>query len=451
MKYFLLTILFIFSHHPFFGQDAKYQSLIIDEKFTQDANSCIRHSQTKIEINSDRNMVIEHEKVITVFNKFGDKDIDAYLPYEKNVSVRELEVIIYDKIGKEIKKIKKKDFRDLSAVSGGTLYSDSRVYVLDYTPLDYPYTVKFSYKIKNKNTAFIPFWRPINNYNQSVMNNEFIVIDNAGLNLRHLEKNLDFHDDIKVTKEPNKIVCEAKNIKALEHESYSPGLNTFSPIVHIALSQFNLEGVKGQAENWKQFGLWQYEELIKDRDIVTERTKYDILQLTYGIKDPIEKIKLIYDYVQSKTRYISVQVGIGGWQPIDAETVDEVKYGDCKGLTNYTKALLKIAGINAKYSVVYAGNEKIDIEKDFASMQGNHVILNIPLEDRDIWLECTNQDIPFGFLGTFTDDRDVLVIDETGGTIKHTDVYKPKDNYQKIAGQLNITPDGHLNADFSIT
>jgi hypothetical protein len=56
-------------------------------------------------------------------------------------------------------------------------------------------------------------------------------------------------------------------------------------------------------------------------------------------KEPIMKAKLIYDYVQQKSRYVSIQVGIGGWKPMDASDVDRLGYGDCKGLTNYTKAL----------------------------------------------------------------------------------------------------------------
>ena len=448
-KLFFGFFLFLFSH-TFYGQSADHQALIIDKKFTEDANSVIRNVNTKIVISSERSMEVEYKKIITVLNKYGDRHIKAYLHNDENVSVKDLEAIIYDKLGNEIKKIKERDFRDLSAVSGGTLYSDSRVFVMEYTPLDYPYTVEFSYRIKNNNTVFIPTWQPVKNYHQSVIKSTFTIIDEANSNLRHLEKNLDYFEDIKVQEGTNSIICEANNISAIDRENYSPDLSSFLPIVHFATSKFHLEGVDGEAENWKEFGKWQYEELVSGRDEVTEETKQEILALTQGVDDPIGKAKIVYDYVQSKTRYISVQVGIGGWQPIDAKTVDEVKYGDCKGLTNYTKALLKVVGIDSKYTVVFAGNEKKDLEYEFASMQGNHVILNVPIEDQDIWLECTSQDIPFGFLGDFTDDRDVLVIDENGGKIKHTDTYLAKDNYQNLAGQIEISPEGHLSADYTI-
>jgi len=446
---FFAFFLFLISH-TFYSQSADHQALIIDKKFTEDANSVIRNVSTKIVISSDKNMEVEYKKIITVFNKYGDNHIGAYLHYDDNVSVKDLEAIIYDKFGKEIKKIKQRDFRDYSAVSGGSLYTDSRVYVMEYTPLDYPYTVEFSYRIKENNTVFLPSWQPVSNYYQSVINSTFTIIDEANSNLRHLEKNLDYYKDLNVVKTTNSITCEAKNLTAIERENYSPNLSTYVPLVRFAISKFHLEGVDGEAENWKEFGKWRYDKLVKGRDEVTQETKQEILSLTQGIEDPIEKAKIVYEYMQSKTRYINVSVGIGGWQPIDAKTVDEVKYGDCKGLSNYTKALLKVVGIEAKYTVLYAGSSKMSVEKEFASMQSNHVILNIPIDDKDIWLECTSQDIPFGFLGDFTDDRDVLVIDENGGQIKHTDAYLAKDNYQNLNGQIEITPEGHLKANYAI-
>ena len=58
--------------------------------------------------------------------------------------------------GKEIKKIKRKDFKDQSAVSGSTLFSDNRVLYLDYTPISYPFTIVYTSEIETSSTAFIP-------------------------------------------------------------------------------------------------------------------------------------------------------------------------------------------------------------------------------------------------------------------------------------------------------
>jgi transglutaminase-like putative cysteine protease len=451
LKYSFLFFIFVSLYQLSFSQSDIYKAITIDDNLVNQANSCIRKYSTHISIEAQDKMLITHKQIVTVFNKKGNKDIDVFLHYDKNINVKKIEAKVYDAFGKEIKKHKKRDFIDVNAVSGGTLYSDSRVYYLDYTPISYPYTLEFSYEIKNSNTAFVRPWRPVRNYYQSVENSELTIVNHTDDVIRHKNYNLDFYKEINIQKSGKTITCKGQNLEALKKESYSPSLSLFTPKVDFALSEFTLEGQKGKASNWDEMGQWQYDKLIKGRDKVSEQTKQEILNLTKGVEDPLEKVKIVYKYVQDNTRYISVQVGIGGWQPIEAKTVDEVKYGDCKGLTNYTKALLKIVGIDSKYTVVFAGSEKIDIDKDFASIQGNHVILNVPLDQQNLWLECTSQDIPFGFLGNFTDDRDVLVIDETGGRIKHTDVYKPEDNYQNISGQLKITADGHLNMNFNIT
>lgn len=111
--------------------------------------------------------------------------------------------------------------------------------------------------------------------------------------------------------------------------------------------------------------------------------------------------------------------------------------------------MLDAVGVTSYYTVVYA-DEKIDIDKDFASIQGNHIILNIPNNGNDVWLECTSQTMPFGFLGDFTDDRNVLVITPEGGVIKKTTSYKDEVNLQTTNGTIQFKEDGSLNATLKV-
>lgn len=149
--------------------------------------------------------------------------------------------------------------------------------------------------------------------------------------------------------------------------------------------------------------------------------------------------------MQHKTRYISIQVGIGGYQPFPAEEVDKTGYGDCKALVNYTQALLKAAGINSYYCMVAAGPQKKSLIPDFASIdQGNHVILCMPFKNDTTWLECTSQQIPFGFLSSFTDDRLVLACTPEGGKLLHTPHYTAAMNAVKRTAEFTISDKGTL-------
>src|SRR3546814_3268646 len=91
------------------------------------------------------------------------------------------------------------------------------------------------------------------------------------------------------------------------------------------------------------------------------------------------------------------------------------------GLANYTQALLEVVGIPSVYTEVNAGDHQRSYLPDFASFgQGNHIILCVPLDGDTTWLECTSKETPFGYLGTFTADRNVLMITPEGGKITRT-------------------------------
>ena len=151
--------------------------------------------------------------------------------------------------------------------------------------------------------------------------------------------------------------------------------------------------------------------------------------------------------MQQNTHYILIVLGMGGWQPCDAAYVAQNKYGDCKALSNYMISLLKEANINAKYVLVTAGAGNRGLWPDFPSPYFNHVITCVPNGKDTTWLECTSQTMSAGFTGKFTDNRDVLLIDDDGVHVVHTPVYTAQNNLDSRKVNAVIDENGNLVAE----
>ncbi len=432
-----------------YTQDYDFNVNLIPETLKKDANSIVRLDNFFIEVESQDQMTIKVETAVTIYNKLADKYANIRIDYDKRRSYSNVKAYIYNATGKEIKKIKKSEFKDFSAQDGFSLFNDGRLIYYSYTPISYPYTIYYRYEIKTSNTAFIPDWILNGSYYQSIQNAKFEIKYPSGITLNKVEKNFEGSDVLKVEK-PGVLSYEIKEILALKSEGYTPSLRKVLPTVQFGINKFSLEGVDGEATNWKDFGIWYYDNLLKNTQELDEGTKQKIRSLTAKVVDPVEKAKIVYEFVQNKVRYISVQVGIGGFKPMLAADVDRLGYGDCKALSNYTKALMDAAGVKSNYTIIYGGRTKRDISNEFLSVQGNHIILNLPTDNGDIWLECTSQKNPFGHLGSFTDDRDVLVVTPEGGKIKHTKIYKSEENYQFTKGSYSLKEGGSIEASLII-
>lgn len=432
------------------AQESQFQTLLLDKTLTDNSNAVVRLDEMKIFVQASNKMSYEVRQVVTVLNNKGNSFATNRVFYDKETKIGALDVYVYNNHGKELEHIKKKDFKDVSAFDGFSLYTDNRLLINKYTPTSYPYTISFSYTIETSDTGFFPPWYFLSNYKVSVEKSYYsIAYANDELKPEIKEYNL---DKITVSKsdKARKIVYQASNIAAIKSESLGPAFRDVVPRLKVRLKKFNLKGEEAQVNDWKDMGIWMNNALLKNRAILEEATISKVKSLVKGVDDDLEKAKIIYKYVQDNTRYISVQIGIGGWKPISAIDVDRVKYGDCKGLSNYTHALLKAVGVQSYYTVIYAGSRQIDFDADFAVLQGNHAILAIPYNDEYYWIDCTSQVHPFGFVGDFTDDRAALVMKPEGGEIVKTVAYINADNYQFTEGQYSLTSTGSISGHANI-
>ncbi len=419
----------------------------IPSALSENANAVVRLSRTDIEISSQKSITVKKYRAVTVFNENGLSHLDAYEYFDDDTKIKSIEAVVYNAFGQEIKKIKKKDFR-MSSVTEFSVITDDKMFYLDYTPVQYPFTIVYTSEVSGSDTAFIPGWVPVGGYNVAVKKAAINIICDPQLGFRYKDYNFDTIT-LNKTETVNGLQLNCENIPAFKYEEYTPS-DKIIPMVYFAVNKFHLKGVNGEAADWKAFGLWYNNTLLADTDELSSETVSHIQSLVSEGKSIAEKAKIIYNYVQQKTRYISIQLGIGGWKPMLAKDVDRLGYGDCKALSNYTRALLKAVGVESYYAVVYGDSDKRSIREDFTCMQGNHVILAIPAEKDMLWLECTSQTAPFDFQANFTDDRLALLIKPEGGELVHTHVYEEEENTQFSKGTYTITADGGIKGSLSI-
>lgn len=442
-KIILICIVFFWTDYIF--SQTEYIAIFSDS-LKKNANAIIQEDFTDIEIESIDKMTIKKRRVITVLNEYGLRNIDAVEYFSKSNSIKKIEVTIFNLFGKEIKKIKKKDFVE-SAVGDGFI-SDSRILYLNYTPIQYPFTVLFESERVTTNTSFIPSWQAIDDYYVHTLKSSVHL--KYAENIKFKYKEVNFTNQVKKESKQNELYFEIENYTPFKKEELSPSLKKMVPYVLFGLDEFSYEGIKGSATNWQVFGDWVNQEMLKNTDVIEPETISKLKNLIGEEKDNLKIAEIIYKYVQDKTRYVSIQLGVGGWKPMLAKDVDRLGYGDCKALTNYTRSLLKAFNINSYYTIVYSGSNKMDLQEDFVSMQGDHAILGIPNNNTNVWLECTSQTQPFGFQGDFTDDRKVLIISPEASKIVKTSSYNNEINSQKTETTINFLEEGKINCNVSI-
>ncbi|WP_295770269.1 DUF3857 domain-containing protein [uncultured Mucilaginibacter sp.] len=424
----------------------KYEASTIPKELLPYASAVIRNMEITSEVKDLNTSIYKHHEVVTVLNKNGDTNAGIEIWYDKNRRIKNIKGTVYDEFGKAVSQFSERNFNDYSSYDGFSMFTDNRIKYYKPAVVNYPYTIDYEFEISSKQSLNVGDWKPITEVGTAIEKSTYTFICKPDFIIRYKQLNYAGAPKESITEKGLKTYTwEVANVKAIRSEPFGPHPEMYQPIVKVVPQKFNYLGYEGSFTNWNELGKWVYDKLLAGRATLPPATVQNIKSLTDTIKDQKLKAKAIYEYMQRKSRYVSIQVGIGGLQPFTAADVDALSYGDCKGLVNYTQALLAAADIPSYYCIVEAGDLKRDLMPDFASVaQGNHIILCLPFKNDTTWLECTRQDSPFGYLGDFTDDRRVLACTAEGGKLMRTPKYSAQESTQIRKAVLELKPDGEL-------
>lgn len=450
-KRFLLFLILISWFFNASAQDFGLAAMLIPDTLLQNADAVIRFHHTEINRMSAGKAVMKVHLAVTVLNKNGRSDAWLALHYDKNRKVESIRGKFYNALGVEIDKVKKSDINDFSSYTDFTFYSDSRSKQLVPIRKQFPYTAEYEYEITLNGLVGFDVWMPVTHEGLAVEQADFTVIYNKEFPVSYKAENgaFDFmeNDDGKT----KTFRWAIGNIPAFKSEPFMPPKKDFLPWVMLAPHSFEYERTTGSFDTWQNYGAW-VNGLLKNRDKIPRETHDKILKLIEGDIDTRTSIQKIYQYMQRNTRYVNISLGIGGFQPMAAEDVDANGYGDCKALSNYTKALLKVAGIESFYAEIGNGKERGSLFSEFPSVnQTNHVILCVPVENDTIWLECTSQQYPCGYIGASNVNRKAVLIGEDGGHLVSTSRGTEADNLTLCTANAVLSDDGNLSCDATFT
>ena len=337
--------------------------------------------------------------------------------------------------GKVIRKLKKEDL--YVSLESDALAEKS--YVNAYEPVaPYPFEVEYNYTVSyRKAIASFPSFIPLVDYDVPVRSASYTIIVPLSTEIRYkasAEPVVAQEGDQKVFR------WEFPELPAVTRESYMPGLLEFTPYVHACPVEFRFAGTSGTQNDWTEVGRWLYS-LRPANPEVPAGVRQEIAELTKDCTSDLEKIRAVYDFLRQHTRYISIQLGIGGFAPTAPERVAASGFGDCKALSFYMQQLLALLDIRSEYGIVNTKRPKL--YDGYASVgQMNHAILCVPMQRDTLWVECTNPSVPLGYRHEDIAGHEAVLIRYDGGKLTRIPAYPDSLSVEADRMEVRLDADG---------
>jgi len=428
----LLTQIHLNAQQPTYDLDR------VPAEVKKGASSILRSETSEFEVSDIDRARLHVHQVVTALNETAKDALSFQLVTDKYRLLEDVDIKVYDQMGKILSKYKERDIPSFKGVL--EFIDDFKLYDLTIQVHSFPVTVVLDYSLKYKGTLTYPGYE-IQVADEGVENSSFTARIKKELGLRYLEKNIHLAPSLTDSGNYTVYTWAVKNLMPIKSESNTVSYESRYPAIILAPNKFKLDEYEGDMTSWKNFGLW-YAGLIAGGKMLSEERKQFFLELVKTATSDRQKEEIIYAYLQKNFRYVSIQLGIGGFKPLSADFTDSRKYGDCKGLSNYMQAALSAVGIKSYLALINATYNKEPVDPAFPCNQFNHAIICIPGNKDTTWLECTSKSTDFGSLGSFTENRNALLITENGGVLVPTPSSQSSSNIIRAYTTIDLKDDG---------
>lgn len=435
-------VVFLFLSTLAFGARGRADLAVssIPESLTKDAYAVARNHSVTFEYSSPLKGVEKDVRECTILDEKGLSNAHFTVYGDKFRKLRKFSAIMYDRNGNEMKRYKLSDVK--STQWSSDLASDNLIYYFECQAPMFPFTISYEYEIEwDKGILSFPTFAPQSDPDLSVQSASYTLKLPIGTNILFEGNAWIPAPEKKTEKDLEVYQWKLNDLKPIADEPLSPQIGELAPVLYSMPTTFTYDGYNGSFATLASIGEFQ-NKLNDTQNTLTEDVRQRIISLTQNANSDKEKVKILYDYLGQNTRYESIQLGIGGFQPATSGEVCKMGFGDCKGLTFYLKSMLNAIGIRSDYTIIQSDKDEKKLQKNFTSyLRTNHVILRVPLAKDTLWLECTNTQVPFGYVHEDISGHDAVAMTPGGAEFVQLPDYPDSGNLSKNEVVINLNPD----------
>jgi len=300
--------------------------------------------------------------------------------------------------------------------------------------------VDYSYTIEVTNPALRGDWTESWSVHMGVpvRRSRFVMELPESVTPRIRERNLDFARAERVANGRRTFTWARHDVPKLKGEPFAADSNGVH--MHLAVSS---------PVTWSQVASW-YAGLAKDRYAVTPALAAKVDSLVRGARTRDDTIRAVHRWVAQDIRYVSVSLGMGGYQPRAPEQTLTTGFGDCKDKATIFVAALGHLGVQA-YPVLLAASGGVD--RTMPSIGAfDHAIAAVKQPAGYAYVDLTSPYTPFGTLPYSEQGEFGLLVHPDG---RAEEITFPADS---IASNATITrivgtlaPDGYFDGTYEET
>jgi transglutaminase-like putative cysteine protease len=348
--------------------------------------------------------VFDRHRIVRILNPRGQRYANVVIPYSSSTHVDYIQARTMTPDGRMIP-LREPDIFDVSLYPNFVFFSDQRAKIFTMPAVEDGAVIEYRYRIIITGRTFWPSWTFQDEVPVAV--SRFALVKPGEWNVVYRSYGTPIEPSI--TPAPagfkSRHVWEAREVPPLRAEFGMPP--DPEVVTHIALAPVGFK-------SWDDIAHW-YAEVVGSRIRGGDALRAMAESLAHDAQSDREKLERIFSWVRDQVRYIAVEIGVGGYEPHEADEIFAKRYGDCKDMVILLCSMAHAVGIDVRPVMISTWDNGRPDTTLPSPLQFNHLIGYAPgVGPEGVWLDATDKAGVFGTLPWYDQGVPVVVSGPAG-------------------------------------